>query len=119
MCYKNGTVHGMILGLDNYLPKYKQGSEAVIVNISSIAGVAVVGSVPIYCGTKAAVIAMTKSWGIPYHYQRSNVKVICICPGITATPLIFDMPGRNLGTSYENWLTENIGLSDIQTVIQE
>ncbi|KAJ8928050.1 hypothetical protein NQ314_019420, partial [Rhamnusium bicolor] len=102
----NGVVHGMILGLDNYLQK--QGTDAVIVNISSIAGIGVYPCIPIYCGTKAAVIAMTRSWGTDYHYDRSKVRVIAICPGVTETPLIFNALGRNLGEPYDKWLQDNM-----------
>ncbi|XP_018566137.1 15-hydroxyprostaglandin dehydrogenase [NAD(+)]-like [Anoplophora glabripennis] len=104
----NGTIHGILLGLENYLLKYQQGPEAVIVNISSIAGVGAFPNTPIYCGTKAAVIALTRSWGDPYHYERTKVRVIAICPGVTMTPLITDISGRNLGDVYENWLQSNI-----------
>lgn len=46
----------MILALETYLPTYHQGPEAVIVNISSIAGVIGTAHVPIYSATKHAVI---------------------------------------------------------------
>lgn len=97
----------MLLGMDNYLPKHKQGEEAVMVNISSTCGVQGYEHVPIYCGTKHAVIGMTKSWGSPYHYGRSKVRVVAVCPGVTETPLIFNMGGRNLGGPYEEFLQAN------------
>ncbi|KAJ8923438.1 hypothetical protein NQ315_001997 [Exocentrus adspersus] len=111
----NGVIHGMLLGIDNYLPKYKQGEEAVIVNISSTCGVEGYGHLPVYCGTKFAVIGMTKSWGFAPHYDRTKVRVVAVCPGVTHTPLIFDMAGRNLGGPYEkilqsgfdSWLTQD------------
>ncbi|KAJ8959630.1 hypothetical protein NQ318_021817 [Aromia moschata] len=104
----NGVIHGMLLGMENYLQKYKQGSEAVIVNISSIAGIEVLGFIPIYSGTKAAIVAMTRNWGTPEHYQRTKVRVIAICPGATHTPLIFDIAGRNLGEPYQKILDSHL-----------
>lgn len=103
----NGVIHGVLLGIDNYLPKYKKGPEAVIVNISSTCGVAGYGHIPVYCGTKFAVIGMTKSWSVPYHFDRSKVRVIAVCPGVTITPLITDIFGRNLGGCYEEYLQDN------------
>lgn len=101
-------VHGILLGLDNYLPKYKQGPEAVIANISSIAGIGVTPSLPIYSGTKAAVAAMTRCWGDPHHYERTKVRLFAICPGVTVTPLITDISGRNLGEAYEDSLQKSL-----------
>lgn len=97
----------MLLAIDKYLPIYKQGEEAVIVNISSTCGVQGYEHIPIYCGTKFAVIGMTKSWGNAYHYERSKVRVVAVCPGVTDTPLIFDMVGRNLGGPYDQFLRSN------------
>ncbi|KAJ8959631.1 hypothetical protein NQ318_021818 [Aromia moschata] len=95
----NGVIHGMLLGMEDYLQKYKQGSEAVIEFF---------GFIPIYSGTKSAVVAMTRNWGTPDHYQRTKVRVIAICPGVTHTPLIFDMAGRNLGEPYQQILDNNL-----------
>ncbi|KAJ8959629.1 hypothetical protein NQ318_021816 [Aromia moschata] len=103
----NGTIHGMLLGLENYLQKNRQGPDAVIVNISSTCGVASYPHIPIYCATKFAVIGMTKAWGHPHHYDRTKVRVVAICPGVTDTPLISDMNGRNLGDNYEDYLRQN------------
>ncbi|XP_074025934.1 15-hydroxyprostaglandin dehydrogenase [NAD(+)] isoform X1 [Leptinotarsa decemlineata] len=86
----NGTIHGVILGLENFLKNHKQDSEAVILNTSSIAGVAGLDLFPIYSATKFAVSGITKSWGLPFHYNRSHVRVVCICPGSTNTPIFQD-----------------------------
>lgn len=45
----------MLLGIDNYLKKYRQGDEALIVNIASVAGIKGYGYMPIYCATKFAI----------------------------------------------------------------
>ncbi|KAJ8923437.1 hypothetical protein NQ315_001996 [Exocentrus adspersus] len=102
----NGVIHGILLGLENYLFKYKQGPEAVIVNISSIAGLDVFPFIPIYCATKAAITALTRNWGTSDHYERTKVRVFTICPGATATPLLTGVSGRNLGAVYEDMLQE-------------
>lgn len=96
----NGVIHGMLLGLDNYLTKYKSGAEAVIVNASSIGGINSFATVPIYIGTKFAVHGMTISWGLPVHYERTKVRVVGVCPGATETPLL-DLKDRNLGPEYD------------------
>ncbi|KAG5880306.1 hypothetical protein JTB14_003706 [Gonioctena quinquepunctata] len=97
----NGMIHGMLLALEKYLPKYQRGPEAVIVNISSIAGVMGSPHVPIYSATKHAVIGLTRSWGVSSFFKKRKVRVIAVCPGVTMTPLIHDMANRSLGTQYE------------------
>lgn len=99
----------MLLGLDKYLPKYKQDSEAVIVNISSVAGTAGFAFIPVYCGTKYAVLGISKAWSDPEFYEQSKIKVVVVCPGITITPLITNMTGRNMGGRYEQFLQDNLG----------
>lgn len=91
----------MLLGMEKYLPKYKQGEEALIVNVSSVAGTQGYPFVPIYTATKHAVLGISRSWGNPDFYEQTKVKVICLCPGVTLTPLITEMSGRNLGNRYE------------------
>ncbi|RZC34057.1 adh short domain containing protein, partial [Asbolus verrucosus] len=104
----NGVVHGILLGLENYIPKYKTGSEGVIVNISSIAGIQDFAIIPIYTGTKFAVMGMSKAFGDEEHYNRTKVKVLALCPGVTETPLITEMSGRNLGPPYQAMLEASI-----------
>lgn len=101
---QNGTVHGVLLGMDKYLPKYKQGDEALIVNISSIAGTEGFGHIPVYTATKHATLGLVKSWGIPEFYEETKVRIIALCPGVTMTPLISEMAGRNWGGKYERYL---------------
>src|SRR6202795_1565599 len=54
-----------VRALRHLLEKSKQPGGAVIVNISSIAGLTAMGSNVIYCASKAAVDNMTKSLGRP------------------------------------------------------
>ncbi|CAH1116305.1 unnamed protein product [Phaedon cochleariae] len=102
----NGVIHGMLLAMEKYLPKYQQGPEALIVNTSSIAGLEGSAHVPIYAATKHAVLGLTKSWGCDTFYDRNKVRVVAVCPGVTNTPLISEMNNRSLGAQYENLLDE-------------
>lgn len=96
----------MILGMDKYLPKYQEGPEALIVNISSIAGIMASGHVPVYTATKHGVIGATKSWGNSRFYEHRRVRVIAVCPGVTITPLITEMNGKSMGPLYEKFVEE-------------
>ncbi|XP_050296428.1 15-hydroxyprostaglandin dehydrogenase [NAD(+)]-like [Anthonomus grandis grandis] len=110
-----GVINGMLLGLDNYIPKHKSSPEGVILNVSSTAGVGKYGCLPVYVATKFAVHGLTLSWGLPSHYERTKVRVVGICPGPTDTPLIRDMAGRNLGDAYEKIRQEEVKVMKSQT----
>lgn len=84
----------MINGIEKFLSKYKQGPEAVIVNLSSLAGLISVRTYPIYSATKSAVIGMTRSWGHEEIYEKTKVRVLAVCPGVTNTPMTENLFGR-------------------------
>lgn len=111
----NGVIHGMLLGLDKYIPKYKSGDEGLIVNLSSVAGIHPYDFIPIYTGTKFAVHGMTLSWGQPTHYARTNVRVVAVCPGATDTALLQGISNRNLGPEYEKLKEEGVTKLPVQT----
>lgn len=91
----------MLLGVENYIQKHKTGAEGLIINIASVAGIMSCPYIPIYSGTKAAVLAMGRSFGDSEGvYERTKVRVVVVCPGVTDTPLIRDMMDRNLGPPY-------------------
>ncbi|GJQ77751.1 hypothetical protein Trydic_g16017 [Trypoxylus dichotomus] len=85
----NGTLYGCLLAWD-YLQKYRSGTEGVIVNISSLAGLRGFTSIPVYTATKHAVVGLSKSIGVQQHYDRTKIRVITLCPGVTETPMATD-----------------------------
>jgi short-subunit dehydrogenase len=44
---------------------------------------------------------MSKAFGDKAHHNRTKVKVLTLCPGITETPMITEVSGRNLGGPYQ------------------
>lgn len=63
------------------LPNLVKSAEAAIINVSSFLGIVPKSSAPIYCATKAALHAFSKS--LRYQLQRTPVKVFEII-----TPLV-------------------------------
>jgi NAD(P)-dependent dehydrogenase (short-subunit alcohol dehydrogenase family) len=62
-------------------------SGSAVVNIASTAGkTASTVEAAVYNVSKAAVIAMTKTFA--YAYAGRGVRVNCVCPGLTATPML-------------------------------
>lgn len=60
-------------------------SNGVIINIGSIAGLVGLKRRFAYCGTKGAVIAMSRQMAIDY---AGRVRVNCVCPGTIDTPFL-------------------------------
>jgi len=44
----------------------------------------------VYCASKAAVIALTRSDAIDY--SSESIRVNCVCPGVIATPMTSSTP---------------------------
>jgi 3-oxoacyl-[acyl-carrier protein] reductase len=64
------------------IPKMRENGGGQIVNVSSIAGIAGVGSSIAYCASKAAVISLTKSMAIS---QAPEIRVNAVAPGVAHT----------------------------------
>ncbi|TGZ49122.1 15-hydroxyprostaglandin dehydrogenase [NAD(+)]-like [Temnothorax longispinosus] len=85
------VIRGTLLGIQQ-MRKDSGGKGGVIVNISSIAGLRAVSQLPVYSATKHAVVSFSRSFAQPYHYQRTNVKIIVLCPGLDDISVLEDLP---------------------------
>ncbi|XP_046629100.1 uncharacterized protein LOC124309478 [Neodiprion virginianus] len=88
------VVRGTILGLQ-HMGKDKGGKGGVIVNTSSIYGLDPEPWLPVYVATKHGVVGLSRSFGSPYHYEKTGVRVMTICPSFTNTRLLAEV-GDNL-----------------------
>jgi len=79
------VITGSMLATEKYFPKYKSGSEGVILNISSIKGLQPYEETPAYDAAKFGVVGFTRAMGGDLHYKTTNVRVVAICPGLTET----------------------------------
>ena len=62
-----------------------RASKGCIVNIGSVAGLVGVKKRFAYCGTKGAVVAMTRQLAVDY---PTEIRVNCIAPGTVDTPFV-------------------------------
>ena len=65
----------------------KQQGGGSIINNGSTAGVITIGGGPLYSGTKAAVIHLTKVWAT--ELAEHGIRVNCISPGAIITPMFW------------------------------
>jgi len=75
----------------------KQG-EGIIINTASTLGLIAEPNCGAYCASKGGVIALTRALAV--EYAPYNIRVNCICPGPTATPMILKEPQQQVDVSY-------------------
>ena len=78
------NVRGLYLVTKFCLPLLR-ASKGCIVNIGSVAGLVGVRKRFAYCGTKGAVVAMTRQLAVDY---PTEIRVNCISPGTVDTPFV-------------------------------
>lgn len=78
------NVRGVYLVTKFCLPLLR-AAKGCIVNIGSVAGVVGVKKRFAYCGTKGAVVAMTRQLAVDY---PTEIRVNCIAPGTIDTPFV-------------------------------
>jgi NAD(P)-dependent dehydrogenase (short-subunit alcohol dehydrogenase family) len=72
--------------------EHQQGK---IINISSGAGLAAVHNNLAYVASKHAVIGLTR--GLAVEWAKYNIRVNCICPSFTVTPLTKNAQAKEQG----------------------
>jgi len=80
----NGVIYGGKYASEQMI---KQGNGGAIVNTSSMMGVlgTDIGGTG-YCGSKHAVIGITRAWGL--ELAKYNIRVNALCPGYTETGML-------------------------------
>lgn len=76
------VVRGTLLGIQQ-MQKDAGGKGGVIVNVASEAGLTSASHLPVYSTTKHAVVSFSRSFSQPYHYQRTGVRIVVLCPELT------------------------------------
>ncbi|XP_046751817.1 15-hydroxyprostaglandin dehydrogenase [NAD(+)]-like [Diprion similis] len=89
------VMRGTMLALQ-YMGKDKGGKGGVIVNTSSTYGVDPVAWSPAYAAAKAGVVGLSRSYGLSYHYDKTGVRVITMCPSFTETKLLCEADDHRL-----------------------
>ncbi|KAL5005314.1 hypothetical protein ScPMuIL_018770 [Solemya velum] len=111
-----GVIQGTLLALEHL-----QERGGVIINISSIAGVVPVAGAPVYTATKHGVIGFTRSCSVNPKVKAANIRLACLCPTFTDTPIL-DMTDDHF-TSWSSrqnlWKdVEQLGIMKVETVAQ-
>ncbi|KAF2896392.1 hypothetical protein ILUMI_09781 [Ignelater luminosus] len=82
------VITGTFLATETYFPKYKSGSESLIINTASKVAFYPAYPIPVYAATKSGIVEFTRSVGDFHRYEINNTKIIAICPGHVCTSLV-------------------------------
>ena len=80
------NIRGMFSLTKAFIPKMLERRHGVIVNMSSVGGVAAVKDRIAYCITKFAVVGFTKCLALDH--ALDGIRANCICPGRVETPFV-------------------------------
>jgi len=80
------NLKGVFLLSRQVLPLMIKRGRGAVVNISSISGLLGWPSSAAYCASKGGVVQLTRQMAVDY--AAHGIRVNCICPGTTLTPLI-------------------------------
>ncbi|HKX83916.1 MAG TPA: SDR family oxidoreductase [Pyrinomonadaceae bacterium] len=80
------NIRGMFNLTKAFIPKMRERKYGVLVNMSSVGGVAAVKERIAYCMTKFAVVGFTKCLALDH--ASEGIRANCICPGRVETPFV-------------------------------
>ncbi|CAK1586773.1 unnamed protein product [Parnassius mnemosyne] len=77
-----------------HMRKDEGGAGGTIINVASTAALMKTDVLPIYCGTKMAVLHFTQCIASGNFYEETGVRCMTICPGPTDTALMVGLTER-------------------------
>lgn len=80
------NVRSIFLTTKHALPHLRAAGGGAILNIASVSSFIAQQGTPAYCASKGAVLMLTKALALDY--ARERIRVNCLCPGITDTPML-------------------------------
>ncbi len=80
------NVRSIFLTAKHAVPHLRRGGGGAILNMGSVSSLVAQQGTPCYCASKGAVLMLTKSLALDY--APDKIRVNCLCPGITDTPLL-------------------------------
>src|SRR5579863_8546339 len=80
------NVKSAFLAIKHVAPHMRRGGGGAILNTGSVGSFTGQLGTPVYSASKGAIALLTKSLALDY--GRDRIRVNCICPGITDTPML-------------------------------
>jgi NAD(P)-dependent dehydrogenase (short-subunit alcohol dehydrogenase family) len=86
------NVKGAFLAVKHVVPHMRRLGKGAILNTGSIASLSGQVGTPAYSASKGAIALLTKSLALDL--GRDRIRVNCLCPGITDTPMLREHLGH-------------------------
>lgn len=86
------NVKGAFLAIKHVVPHMRRNGGGAILNTGSVGSFTGQLATPVYSASKGAIALLTKSLALDY--GRDGIRVNCICPGITDTPMLREHMGH-------------------------
>jgi NAD(P)-dependent dehydrogenase (short-subunit alcohol dehydrogenase family) len=86
------NVKGAFLVTKHVVPHMRRNGGGAILNTGSIASFTGQAGTPVYTASKGAIALLTKSLALDF--GRERIRVNCLCPGITDTPMLREHLGH-------------------------
>lgn len=80
------NVRGVYLTAKATIPHLRQAGGGAIVNVASQLGLVAAENAAAYCASKGAVVQLTRAMALDHGGE--GIRVNCVCPGPTDTPLL-------------------------------
>ncbi len=87
------NVKAAFFAIKHAVPHMRRGGGGAILNTGSIASFTGQVGTPVYSASKGAIALLTKSLALDF--GRDRIRVNCICPGITDTPMLREHLGHD------------------------
>nr|XP_031831101.1 peroxisomal hydratase-dehydrogenase-epimerase-like [Nomia melanderi] len=98
-----------------YMSKDNLGHGGTLVNVSQHIDIKSTAQLPVYTATKHAIIGLSQSLADAYQYEKTGIRVITLCPGLTETALTVDSPNKLLSRVMKADFVKNLEQLSIQT----
>jgi 3-oxoacyl-[acyl-carrier protein] reductase len=86
------NVKAAFLAIKHVVPHMRRMGKGAILNTGSIASLSGQVGTPVYSASKGAIALLTRSLALDL--GRDHIRVNCICPGITDTPMLREHMGH-------------------------
>jgi len=83
---QDADLKSVFLGCRRVIPEMITGGGGVVVNTASEIGISGARNYTAYCAAKGGVVQITRALAL--EFGERNIRVNCLCPGVTDTPLL-------------------------------
>jgi NAD(P)-dependent dehydrogenase (short-subunit alcohol dehydrogenase family) len=108
------NVKAAFLAIKHVVPHMRRSGGGAILNTGSIASFTGQLGTPVYSASKGAIALLTKSLALDY--GRDHIRVNCLCPGITDTPMLREHLGH--GAEGEARIRERLSRVPLGEILQ-